>query len=299
MKKICVMLGLCSMLFCCAFADELTDVGIIENELFGAEYKTEIITKRLERIEKFMFGDIQKGTTTQRISKIADTSGISFTPKKTAEQKRIAAADFMPEEKDVTYPVIDMLESKTFSKTYQGENVYKRLERLEQKAFGKTSEGDLSTRTDKLKAALLAVKPDRITYDDTYKPNTVNSHQNFENDFYGDTSNYYSYRNENKGYTTGGAANIDTDYGLSALENFVFGDTYAHLSSNDRLSKLERKLLNKTFDSDDINSRMERIAAVASAKGTSSQYNENKWAKYVSTGIQVGSILLMILAMIL
>ena len=299
MKKFCVVLGLCSMLFCNAFADELTDISVIENDLFGVEYKTETTTKRLNRIEQYLFGDIQKGTASQRINKIADTAGISFAPKQTAEQKRIAAADFMPEEKDVNYPVIDMLESKTFNKTYQGENVYKRLERLEQKAFGKTNEGDLSSRTDKLKAALLAVKPDKITYDDTYRPNIVTSSQNFNNDFYNDNSNYYAYRNENKGYTTGGAANIDTDYGLSALENFVFGDTYAHMSSNDRLSKLERKLLNKTFDSDDINSRMERIAAVASAKGTSSQYNENKWAKYVSTGIQVGSILLMILAMIL
>ena len=50
---------------------------------------------------------------------------------------------------------------------------------------------------------------------------------------------------------------------------------------------------------DDINSRMERIATVASAKGSSGQYNENKWAKYLSTGVQVGSIILMILAMIL
>lgn len=287
------------MLFCSAFADELTDISVIENELFGAEYKNETITKRLDRIEKYLYGDIQKGTSAQRINKIADTSGISFAPKQTAEQKRIAAADFMPEEKDVTYPVIDMLESKTFNKTYQGENVYKRLERLEQKAFGKTCEGDLSARTDKLKAELLAIKPDKITYDNNYKPNVVKSYNNFENDFYTDNSDSYTYSNGYKGYPTGGAANIDTDYGLSALENFVFGDTYAHMSSNDRLSKLERKLLNKTFDSDDINSRMERIAAVASAKGTSAQYNENKWAKYVSTGIQVGSILLMILAMIL
>lgn len=287
-------------MFCCgAFASELTDISVIENELFGVEYKNEAVTKRLDRIDNYLFGNIQKGTSSERINKIADTAGISFAPKQTAEQKRIAAADFMPEEKDVTYPVIDMLEAKTFNKTYQGENVYKRLERLEQKAFGKTYEGDLSSRTDKLKAALLTVKPDKITYDDMYIPSTVNTTGHSLNNFYNDNANSYTYSYEDKGYSTGGAADVDMNYGLSALESFVFGDTYAHLSSDDRLSKLERKLLKKTFDNDDRASRMERIAAVASAKGSSGEYSENKWAKYVSTGVQVGSILLMILAMIL
>lgn len=287
------------MFFSVAFASELTDVSIIENELFGVEYKNETLTKRLDRIDNYLFGNAQKGLSQERINRIADTAGISFAPKQTAEQKRIAAADFMPEEKDVTYPVIDMLEEKTFNKTFQGENVYKRLERLEQKAFGKTNEGDLSSRTDKLKASLLAIKPDKITYDDIFRPNKSNWTENSLNSCYNDSSDDYTYSDKNKSYPTGGAADIDTNYGLSALESFVFGDTYAHLTSEDRLSKLERKLLKKTFDNDDTNSRMERIAAVANAKGSSGQYNENKWAKYVSTGVQVGSILLMILAMIL
>lgn len=282
MKKICVLLCVCSMFFCCASANELSDVSVIENQLFGAEYNDETLNKRLDRIDNYLFGSIQKGTSSVRIKKIGESAGISFLPKQTSEQKKIAAADFMPEDKDVSYPVIDMLEEHSFKKTYQGENVYKRLDRLEQKAFGKVNDGDLSSRTDKLKAALLAVKPNKITYND---------------DKVYEIQPYLQY--EEKGCPTGAAANTDLNYGLSALENFVFGDTYAHLSSDDRLSKLERKLLKKTFDNDDINSRMERIATVASAKGSSGQYNENKWAKYLSTGVQVGSIILMILAMIL
>ena len=298
MKKIYVLLCVYSMLICCASASELSDVSIIENQLFDVEYKNETISKRLDRIEEYLYGNIQTGTSSERIKRISDSAGISFEPKQTAEQKRVSAADFMPEDKNVTYPVIDMLEEQTFNKNFQGENIYKRLERLEQKAFGKINDGDLSSRTDKLKASILAIKPDKITYDDNYKPNTIEREYFYpkNNNNYETQSYYYS---EDMGYPTGGAAGADVNYGLSALENFVFGDTYAHMSSNDRLSKLERKLLKKTFDNDDINSRMERIATVASAKGSSGQYSENKWAKYLSTGVQVGSIILMILAMIL
>jgi len=294
MKKNCVLLCVCSMLFCGAYANELSDISVIESQLFGTEYNNEKVSARLDRIDKYLFGSIQSGQPAERITRISDSAGISFLPQKTQEQKKIAAADFLPEDKDVSYPVIDMLEQRTFNKNYQGENVYKRLERLEQKAFGKTLDGDLSSRTDKLKASLLAIKPDKITYDDSYKPNNFNP----QNYYYNDKYELQSY-SEEKGYPTGAAASSDVNYGLSALENFVFGDTYAHLSSNDRLSKLERKLLKKTFDNDDINSRMERIATVASAKGSAGQYSENKWAKYLSTGVQVGSIILMILAMIL
>ena len=297
MKKFCVLLCVCSILVCSAAANELSDVSVIEKQLFGVEYKEETLVKRLDRIDNYLFGAVQGGKSAERINKISESAGISFLPEQTPEQKKVAAADFMPEDKDVTYPVIDMLEQRTFNKVYQGENVYKRLERLEQKAFGKAGDGDLSSRTDKLKAELLAVKPNKITYDDKYIPQKVKS-ENYENynDMYDIQPNTYY---EEKGFPTGAAANADVNYGLSALENFVFGDTYAHLSCNDRLSKLERKLLKKTFDNDDINSRMERIATVASAKGSSGQYNENKWAKYLSTGVQVGSIILMILAMIL
>lgn len=283
------------MFICCASANELSDVSVIENHLFGVEYKDETIVKRLDRIDNYLFGDIQRGTAADRIKKISESAGISFLPKMTSEQKKIAAADFMPEDKDVSYPVIDMLEEQSFNSVYQGENVYKRLERLEKKAFGKINDGDLSTRTDKLKASLLAVKPNKITYDDNYAPKGVKPQISYNDNNFPEIQSYSN--REEKGYSTGAAADIN--YGLSVLENFVFGDTYAHLSSDDRLSKLERKLLKKTFNNDDINSRMERIATVASAKGSSMQYNENKWAKYVSTGVQVGSIILMILAMIL
>ncbi len=339
-----LVIVLCS--FSSVTADELTNLSIIEKDLFGVEYKNEDGAKRLTRIEKHLFGETKSGTSAKRIQDIADASGISFMPKKTAEEKRIAAADFEKEDTSVNYPVIDLMENKVFNKNFHGENVYKRVARLEQKAFGKSSEGELSTRTDKLKAAILAVKQDDVIAYDNSENNriTPNSNQRktaemFRNSsrngnafynqnpnvtgMYGANSamgNYDLFGNQtsssngglqnsrNSGYPTGAAANYQSQYdseyssdfaqALSAAENFILGKSNDNYSVSERLNKLENKVFKKTFNGDKI-TRLERVVSAASAKKNGGVFNENKWERYLATGIQVGSILLMILAMIL
>ena len=149
------------------YANNLDKMNLIERELFGFDYKEDIITNRLDRVENYLFGATKKGTPEVRIKLISESSGISLAPKPTEEQRRIAKADSTPEDSNVSYPIIDMMEEKVFHKNYQGENVYKRLAKLEQNAFGKASEGELSERVDKLKAKLLAVKNDTIAQNDS------------------------------------------------------------------------------------------------------------------------------------
>ena len=346
MKKIVrafsvLVVVLCS--FSSVMADELTNLSIIEKDLFGVEYKNEDGTKRLNRIEKHIFGGTKTGPSAKRIQDIADASGISFMPKKTAEEKRIAAADFEKEDTSVNYPVIDLMENKVFNKNFNGENVYKRVARLEQKAFGKSSEGELSTRTDKLKAAILAVKQDDVINSENSRiatnSNQIKTAEMFRNtskngnafynqnptgmyganssamenyDLFGnqklmnDAGNYQNSRNG--GYPTGAAANstmpYDAEYSsdfaqaLSAAENFILGKSNDNYSVGERLNKLENKVFKKTFNGDKV-TRLERVVSAASAKKNGGVFNENKWERYLATGIQVGSILLMILAMIL
>lgn len=340
-----LVIVLCS--FSNVTADELTNLSIIEKDLFGVEYKNEDGAKRLTRIEKHLFGETKSGTSAKRIQDIADASGISFMPKKTAEEKRIAAADFEKEDTSVNYPVIDLMENKVFNKNFHGENVYKRVARLEQKAFGKSSEGELSTRTDKLKAAILAVKQDDVIAYDNSENNRIASNSNqrktaemFRNssrngnafynqnpnvtgiygansamgnyDLFGQTSssngNNGLQNSRNSGYPTGAAANYQSQYdseyssdfaqALSAAENFILGKSNDNYSVSERLNKLENKVFKKTFNGDKI-TRLERVVSAASAKKNGGVFNENKWERYLATGIQVGSILLMILAMIL
>lgn len=307
MKQRVMVLAALMLLSCPIFASEISDLTVIEKELFGIEYKDENVTKRLNRVEKYLFGEVKTGTNAQRIKNIADSSGISFMPKQTAEQKRIASADYMPEDNSVTYPIIDMMEQETFKKSYHGENVYKRVARLEQKAFGKSFEGDLSERTDKLKAALLAQKPEIITYDEDYQPSNYNSYSTNQSLAKNDDDMMFSFSKPpfSTSYPTGGAASAvqgydsnDFEYVLSAAEKMIFGKSNKNIPNSDRLDKLEKKVFKKTFSGDKV-SRLERVVSAANAQRTGNVYRENKWDKYISTGIQVGSILLMILAMIL
>ena len=57
-------------------------------------------------------------------------------------------------------------------------------------------------------------------------------------------------------------------------------------------------MFERTF-SDDEEARIQRLLAVTTAQKTSSEYDSNKWSQRLNAGMQIGSILLMVLAMIL
>lgn len=328
MKKIILTAAMLTALSCQVFCAEINDISAIEKDLFGVEYKEEQTPTRLNRIEEYLFGEKKSGTNAERIKQITDASGVSTEPKKTENEKRIAEADFLPEDKNVTYPVIDMMEEKVFKKTYHGENVYKRVERLEQKTFGKISQGELSDRTDKLKASVLAInanesmlasnsEPQPTTPEEFYKQAPQNYYTPQERNFSfgatsmggfktGSSNNPYGYNNATKGknsytsYPTGGAASYHSDFeqALTSAENMILGKSNPNATEDERLSKMEKKVFKKTFSGDSL-SRLDRVVSAAHAQKTGVGYHENKFDRYLSGGLQAGMILLMILAMIL
>ena len=86
---------------------------------------------------------------------------------------------------------------------------------------------------------------------------------------------------------------------LAGLENAMFSKTYSQDPVGLRLNRLERKIFQRDFSSDDEYMRIQRLQAAANATQTAKLYEANKYQKYASTGIQLGSIILMILALIL
>ena len=86
---------------------------------------------------------------------------------------------------------------------------------------------------------------------------------------------------------------------LAGLETTLFSKTYSQDPVGLRLNRLERKIFQRDFSSDDEYLRLQRLQAAASAKQTAKLYEANKIQKYTSTGLQLGSIILMILALIL
>ena len=258
----------------------LEQISKIENSIWGFTYSKEDIPKRLTRIEKNVFGATysQLGTE-KRIKKLNESLGFeSYEDSiKTVERPQTP----LKEAEDINYPQITELEYQLFNSAYEKESIYNRLERLEKKIFGSAQDGNLATRTDRLKAY---VRKDTLLSDNTHyvqKP-------------YNPTTDIEEYMGSQKKYD-----NSDVFIQLSGLETTLFNKTYSQDPVGLRLNRLERKIFQRDFSSDDEYLRLQRLQAAANAKQTAKLYEANKIQKYTSTGIQIGSIILMILALIL
>ena len=251
----------------------------IENDLWGFEYSNDTENDRISRIEKNVFGQTNTSETLEkRVEKINRALGIE-----SQKEAQSSAGELMQEEVEgVSYPQIDQLELKLFSKVYDKENIYKRIERLEKKIFGSPQEGDLAARTDKLKGYLNIDTAPKTVYS---REDTMQSYQN--------PSRAYDGYNEYDSY------NADMGIQISGLENSLFGKTFSQDPTALRLNRLERKIFQRDFSTDDDVLRMQRLQAAASAKKTAKYYDMNKAQKFTSTGLQIGTLILMILAMIL
>ena len=86
---------------------------------------------------------------------------------------------------------------------------------------------------------------------------------------------------------------------LTQLEDKILKSNFSNESVDIRLSRLENKMFNKSFSSDSDVERLDRLMAVSEAKNNASIFDNNKIMRGLSAGVQIGGIILMILAMIL
>ena len=71
------------------------------------------------------------------------------------------------------------------------------------------------------------------------------------------------------------------------------------LKALSEIFNVQTEIFQRDFSSDDEYLRLQRLQAAANAQQTAKLYEANKIQKYASTGMQIGSIILMILALIL
>ncbi|MBR5303332.1 MAG: hypothetical protein IKU37_00725 [Candidatus Gastranaerophilales bacterium] len=272
---VCLFLNIGFIGFC---ADAISSqLSKIERQIWGFEYSKDDTVKRLSRIENNVFGSISKGANESRIKKLNEALGIESYEDSLKQAYEIDTTEVS----GVNYPQIDALEYQMFYKTFDKENIYKRLDRLEKKIFGSTQDGNLASRTDRLKAY---VRKDTVAQNPNYhieKP-------------YQQTHDVEQYMNSQDKYE-----NSDIFIQLAGLESTLFMKTYSQDPVGLRLNRLERKIFQRDFSSDDDYLRIQRLQAAASAQQTAKLYEANKIQKLTSTGMQLGSLLLMILALIL
>lgn len=160
-KCACIVLATMFLLTPQSLAEKVTpptakaQLEALEKKFFQHTYSKDNFEHRLTRIEKFTFGETNKGTNEGRIARITEViaKDRDFDPTKNAKPKTntIAKTEAPKEAVTGSYPHILFLEDELLGKEYKGEAITTRLARLENHTFGKVSHSDdLSSRTDAL-----------------------------------------------------------------------------------------------------------------------------------------------------
>lgn len=310
-------------------------ISKMEKSLFGVEYNGQSNDARIKRIEETVYGSTSSNSIDQKMSRLtkdlsADLIGQEIKPKRdTFEEEQESIKEDIPKaDSNINYPIVDMLEKNVFNKEFKSTDINQRLANLEQKVFRKTFNDDLNSRTDRLKHAVMPEITAQKNDDDDY--NNSNSYSSlmdetsqFQDDGFGTDSYQSPLRTSQRGASTGFGAGIpqslqtspyynennsvldeyqdnsDITIPLASLERSILRKSFPDDTVSNRLLRLEVKVFNSTFVDDDSQTRLDRIASAYQAKKTSKKYDGNKFAQHSAAAMQIGAILLMILAAVL
>lgn len=298
MKKLFTYFAIITYLFsfyplaaCAMNKTQIATISKIENNLFGFDYTNDSDQNRIARLEKTIYGETSNGNLNRRLEKLsadifADQIGLEIKPAEDTfreEENTVAQAD-----STVNYPIVDEIEQKLFNKTYKNRDFHTRIVTIERKLFGKIYDvDDYATRMDRIKAEVmpqtLARENNRYNYDD----NALSS---------ADLSALE--RSRYNRYTT-------MPYGQESYTRPYanYGDTmppkYSPNELNDELAQLEYDMFGTEFSNEDTQSRIKRLNSVNKAKKSSHRYDSMQFSQRMSTAMEIGAMILMILAMVL
>ena len=291
----------------------------IEQTVYG-EKKSGSVKSRLAGLDKDIASEQMGKEVTPR--KYAFTNGEddgdNFYSPKTQQNQQLAQQQekyIEPEEKadpDIEYPVVDSMEQSAFGKNYKHMDIKTRVSNLEKQAFRKTyTNDDLATRVDRLK--------DKLAYN---VPKNSDEFYFSHNDYYQDESyladnpqtqypdNYFSPQNVQQESYNNSVNNpektwdrqiSDRDFRskLNKLEKNVYKQSFSGDTVDKRLSRLENTVFNSDFSKESDSSRLSRLYGAVNAQKVAKKYDSNGFQQKMATALQIGFMVLMVVAMIL
>lgn len=310
MKKIIVIISVLLSINCAIAASQYSAVlDKLENSLYGFTYTTSDDASRLSRIEESVYGQSRPNKSiNERIASLnkdmsAEQIGNEITPKEdTFAEEQDSYKDTIAQEKmppagaNVDYPSINELERKVFNQEFKNQDLNSRLANLEKKSLGQTYDNDpFSSRVERLQAKL---KPESFmdnniaqSSNDYYDGNSIPLDKNYSLD---------EYQPPEFDYDAYNARNIKPEkVNIASVEKSIFKKSFNGDNMDNRLSRLESTMFGTTFNSDSQEDRLNRISSAYKAQKTASRYDSNKFSQNMATAMQIGTILLMILACVL
>lgn len=296
MKKIFITTILFILIFIvptpsqCAINTQNAQISKIENELYGFDYTKDSVEKRLSRLEETVYGKSSNGSVNNRLKKLAtdinaDLIGLEIEPTEDTFKTDEPIAD-----STVNYPIVDEIEMKLFNQTYKNRDFHTRIVTIERKLFGKIYDvEDYSTRMDRIKSEVM---PERLAqekvfgYDKGDLDYALNS-----KDLSGINSSRYS------GMMPYGQENYSRPY--ANYGDMTGGAMPIPENLEDELAQLEYNTFGTEFSNEDPQTRIKRLNSVNKAQKSSQRYDSNKFQQRMSTVMEIGAMLLMILAMVL
>lgn len=322
MKKIIIFLALLLASPVALASQYSSTLDKIENSLYGYTYSNESESARLNRIEKQVYGSSSTAQMQTRIAKLkkdlsVDQMGQEIEPKEDTfanpEDSYIVEKE-PAESSKMDYPAINELEREVFKKEFKDKDIKTRLTNLETKTFGKTyTNDDLSSRVDRLKAE---IKPKTFMANgmsqqenNFYTDPFQKMNQNYHLDQYGspdiDYGNYnnFDFPQEDDYFSTSAPApNVfkpGKQMSLSSIEKALYKTKFENESTATRLSRIESSVFGTNFSNDSESERIARISSAINAQKSARRYDSNKFGQNMATAMQIGTLILMVLACIL
>ncbi|MBR6126743.1 hypothetical protein IKQ21_03575 [bacterium] len=266
------------------------EITKIENSIYGYDYTNDTDQNRVARLEKTIYGKCSSGDINKRLKRIsgdicADVIGLEIKPVRDTFLEEEKTAE---ESSNVNYPLVDEIEMTIFKKTYPERDFHTRIVTIERKLFGKIYDvDDYSTRMDRIKAKIM---PEHIAkmnkyHDDGsyYDNNTLKS-----TDLFGTNQSRFSMPFGQKKYTR-----PYSNYG-----NFN-ENSNSNQSLGNELTQMEYDAFGTEFSNESTESRIKRLNSVNKAKKSAKKYDSQKFAQRMSAAMEIGAMILMVLAMIL
>ncbi len=269
---------------CAMSKTQLATLGKIENNLYGFDYTNDTDTNRITRLEKTIYGEPSTGNLNKRLEKLsvditAEQIGQEIEPKEDTfreDETTIAQAD-----NTVNYPIVNEIEQELFGTTYKNRDFHTRIVTIERKLFGKIYDAeDYATRMDRIKSKMM---PDRLA-GEKFDDNSISTEELMALERNRYKTMPYGQQNYTRPYA---------NYGDALPPRFSSGEL------NDELAQLEYDTFGTEFSNEDTQSRIRRLNSVNKAKRSSHRYDSMQFSQRMSTAMEIGAMILMILAMVL
>lgn len=323
MKKTIIFLALILACPTVLASQYSSTIDKIENSLYGFTYSNETETNRLNRIEETVYGSSSKEQINNRISKLEKDLSVKEMGKEIEPTEDTFAspedswvfAKEPTESSKIDYPVINELEKEVFKKEFKDQNIKTRLSNLEKKTFGKSYDSDdLSSRVDRLKAEIRPQtfmangmdQQENMFYNDTVGKMDQNYHLNsygppeFDYDNYNNRNNFDFPQEDD--YYSSASPNVmkpSKILSLSTIEKTLYKTKFENEPTATRLSRIESSVFGTNFANDSESERIARISSAINAQKSAKKYDSNKFGQNLATAMQIGTIILMVLACIL